>query len=31
MVNDREYVINGDASVIELPDTERVIIRRVIS
>lgn len=31
MVNDREYVISGDASVIELPDVDRVSIRRVVS
>ncbi|ADY01567.1 monooxygenase FAD-binding protein [Vulcanisaeta moutnovskia 768-28] len=31
MINDREYVINGDAAVIELPDVERVSIRRVVS
>ncbi len=31
MVNDREYVINNDAAIIELPDVDKVIIRRVVS
>ena len=31
IVNDKEYVISGDASVIELPDVDRVSIRRVVS
>ncbi len=31
MINDREYVIQGDAAVIELPDIDRVSIRRVVS
>ncbi len=31
MVNDKEYVINGGASIIELPDVDRVSIKRVVS
>lgn len=30
LINDKEYVITGDAEVIELPDTDKVVIRRVM-
>jgi NADPH-dependent 2,4-dienoyl-CoA reductase/sulfur reductase-like enzyme len=30
IINDREYVVMGDAAVIELPDTDKVVIRRVV-